>query len=385
MDRHAAMQIFVKVAELHSFTKAAQLLGIPKATASTAIQDLEALVQAKLFNRTTRTVELTAEGVSYLERCRDLLSDMEDMESMFQVASAQITGKIRVDMPSSLAREVVIPNLPSFLALHPQLEIEMVGADRKVDLIREGIDCTIRGGEIEAGLGAIDINLGRQVKIVNIVSASYIKRHGEPKDLGDLANHRLVHYVQDFGQKPCGFEYWDGEETHEIKMQSNITVSSIDGYKAACLAGLGICQNPRIGVLQYLKSGELVEVLTAFRPRPQGGTGRIVYPQRRFLAKRVRAFIEWVQPLLKQYFEGQDACIIQQRLRTGRVALFHVQLRSPTPQRIDRRRRCRLPQKDLPTQATARHGISRASAHPGNQRILGIQMFPRVAHPHRMQ
>jgi DNA-binding transcriptional LysR family regulator len=305
MDRHTAMRVFVKVAELQSFTRAAEQLGIPKATATTAVQDLEALVQAKLLHRTTRTVKLTSEGTSFLERCKDVLSDIEEMESMFQTGSAQIKGKIRVDMVSSLARDVLIPNLPKFLDAHPGIEIEVVGSDRKLDLIREGIDCAIRGGPLEPGLAAMDLNWG-EVKTVNVVSPSYIKRFGRPASLEDLANHRLVQYVQDFGQTPDGFEYFDGEKTRQIKMKSVITVASVDAYKAAGLAGLGICQNPFVGVRRYLKSGALVEVLPEFRPAP-GRSAKIVYPQRRYLAKRVRAFIEWVEPVLRAYFTGQDS------------------------------------------------------------------------------
>ena len=298
------MRIFVRVAELQSFTQAAEQMGVPKATATTTVQDLEALVQAKLLHRTTRRVELTPEGVTFLERCKDLLSDLDEMESMFQVGSAQVKGKIRVDMASSLARDVVIPQLPRFFELYPEIELELIGVDRKVDLIREGIDCTIRGGPLEPGLGAIELDWG-EVKIVNVASRAYLKRFGKPKDLDDLKNHRLVNYVTAFGGKPDGFEYFDGERNRHIKMKSAISVATIDAYKAAALAGLGICQNPRIGVRQYLKSGELIEVLRSFRPRPMS-SAKIVYPQRRFLAKRVRAFIEWVTPVLRTYFDSDD-------------------------------------------------------------------------------
>jgi DNA-binding transcriptional LysR family regulator len=298
------MRIFVKVAELQSFTRAAEQLGVPKATATTAVQDLEALVQAKLLNRTTRTVELTSDGASFLERCKDVLSDIDEMETMFQTGSAQIKGKIRVDMVSTLARDVVIPHLPEFIDKHPAIEIEIVGSDRKLDLIREGIDCAIRGGPLDPGLAAVELDWG-EVKTVNVVSPSYLKRYGKPTSLEDLPKHRLVHYVQHFGQTPDGFEYFDGEKTRQIKMKGLVTVSSVDAYKAACLAGLGICQNPLIGVRQYLKSGALVQVLPKFRPAP-GRNAKIVYPQRRYLAKRVRAFIEWVEPILRNYFVGRE-------------------------------------------------------------------------------
>jgi DNA-binding transcriptional LysR family regulator len=298
------MRVFVKIAELRSFTQAAQQLGVPRATASETIQDLEALVQARLLNRTTRSVELTPEGVTFLERCKDMLSDLDEMESMFQAGSAQLKGKIRIDMASSIARDVVIPQLPSFFELYPEIEIEMIGVDRKVDLIKEGVDFSLRGGPVEPGLGAIELNWA-EVKIVNVASPAYLKRFGRPRKLDDLKNHRLVNYVTSFGENPDGFEYFDGERNRQIKMKSVISVSTIDAYKAAALAGLGICQNPKIGVRQYLKSGELIEVLPAFRPRP-ASNAKIVFPQRRLLAKRVRAFIEWVTPVLRKYFDSQD-------------------------------------------------------------------------------
>jgi DNA-binding transcriptional LysR family regulator len=298
------MRIFVKVAELRSFTQAAQQLGVPRATATTTVQDLEALVQAKLLNRTTRRVELTPEGLAFFDRCTELLTDLEEMESMFQVGSEQIKGRIRVDMASSLARDVVIPRLPELFAMHPGLEVEILGVDRKVDLIREGVDCTIRGGPLDPGLSAIELNWG-EVKIVNVASPAYLSRYGKPRTLDDLKKHRLVHYVSSFGSKPDGFEYFDGERNRQIAMKSVITVSTIDGYKAAALAGLGICQNPRIGVREYLKRGELVEILPKHRPRVTSDA-KIVYPRRRYLAKRVRAFIDWVTPVLRAYFDDQD-------------------------------------------------------------------------------
>lgn len=296
--------MFVKVAELQSFTRAAAQLGIPRATATTTIQGLEERVRARLLHRTTRTVALTPEGAAYLERCLHVLADLEEMDSMFQVGPTELTGTIRVDMPSSLAKDVVIPKLPEFFALHPNVEVEVVGVDRKVDLIREGIDCTIRGGPLEAGLSAIDLDLG-EVKIVNAASPAYLKRFGKPKRLEDLKQHRLIRYASTFGQPPDAFEYFDGEKSRYVRMKGVVTVSSIDAYKAAALAGLGICQNPRIGIRPYLRDGRLVEVLPRFRP-PSGRHAKIVYPQRRFLAKRVRAFITWVTPVLRRYFAEGD-------------------------------------------------------------------------------
>ncbi len=297
MDKYNSMKIFVKVAELQSFTKAAEVLNIPKATATTAIQELEYVAQVKLLNRTTRSVELTTEGLSFFERCKDILSDVDEMESMFQVGKSHIKGKIRVDMTNGMAREIVIPRLPTFLKLYPEVEIELVGSDRKLDLIREGIDCSIRaGGNSDPGL--IEQIIG-ELPIVNLASPSYIKAFGKPKNLDDLKNHRLIQYVHTFGSKPEGFEYFDGEKNKEIKMKSIITVASVDAYKAACVAGLGICQNPLPGIRNQIKSGELVELLPKYKP--QSMSIKIVFPQKRFVAKRVKAFIDWVEPIIFQH------------------------------------------------------------------------------------
>ncbi len=218
---------------------------------------------------------------------------------MFQVGNQNIKGKIRIDMTNIMARDVVVPQLPKFLEMYPDIEIELVGSDRKLDLIREGIDCSIRvGGQPEPGL--TEHVLG-QLDIMNVASPAYLKKFGKPKNLDDLKNHKLIQYVQSFGGKPENFEFFDGDKIREIKMKSIITVSNIDSYRAACLAGLGICQNPKPGIRKLLNSGDLVEVLPKFRA--QSVQLKIVYPQKRFLAKRVRAFIDWVEPIVLKYFE----------------------------------------------------------------------------------
>lgn len=303
IDRVVAMRTFVRVAELRSFTQAAAQLGMPRATVSTTIQALEETLGTKLLQRTTRKVDLTTDGASFIERCRVLLSDVEELETMFQPSTERLRGKVRVDMASSLARDAVIPKLPEFFERYPGVELELVGVDRKVDLLREGIDCTVRGGPLEPGLGAVDLELP-EVDFVNAASPAYLERFGRPRRLEDLSKHHLVHYATELGQPPEGFEYFDGTRVRQVPMKGVITVSTIDAYKAAALAGLGLCQNPRIGVREYLKRGELVEVLPRFRPAP-GGNARIVYPLRSHTTKRVRAFIDWVGPVLQAYFRGR--------------------------------------------------------------------------------
>jgi DNA-binding transcriptional LysR family regulator len=150
MDRPQTLSVFVRVAEMESFTAAAKSLGVPKATASNAVQQLEARLGARLLHRTTRRVRLTQDGTVFYERCKDLLADVEEVETLFQKSGEALSGRIRVDMPSRIARFQVIPRLPTFLDQHPALQIELGSTDRVVDLVREGYDCVVRVGALAA-------------------------------------------------------------------------------------------------------------------------------------------------------------------------------------------------------------------------------------------
>ncbi len=298
MDRLESMRIFVRVAELESFTKAAESLSLPKATISTTIQQLESFLGARLLHRTTRKVQMTQDGMNFFERCKDLLSDAEELESMFR-ASSSVKGRLRVDMGVSLARNLVVPQLPGFLAQHPEIELELSCSDRKVDLIREGFDCVVRVGQLTDS-GLIARNVGH-LTLVNCASPAYIEKYGKPRSLEELKDHVLVNYSPVLGAKPDGFEYFEGEKYRSVKMKSVITVNSTDAYTAACLAGLGIIQVPLTGTKHLLKEKKLIEVLPKFRAEPMPVS--LVYPHRRNLAKRVQIFMDWMEELLKQYLE----------------------------------------------------------------------------------
>lgn len=293
MNQLDAMQAFVRVAELSSFTRAAESLGLPKASASTAVRNLETELGTQLLHRTTRRVHLTADGQAFYERCKDLLDDMDELQSMFQRAHA-LRGRLRVDMSSGLARHFVLPRLPEFLDEHPQLEIELSGTDRIVDVVREGFDCVLRVGTVEDSALAAR-RLGA-LPVVTCASAAYIARYGTPKKLEDLDAHRLVHYVTTLGTRPPGFEYPTADGYRTRPMSGAVTVNSAEAYVGACLAGLGLIQAPRTGVAPLLDDGSLVEVLPHLAAEPMPVT--LLYPQRRNLPRRVRAFMDWVAELL---------------------------------------------------------------------------------------
>ncbi|UUY08538.1 LysR family transcriptional regulator [Pseudomonas sp. J452] len=297
MDRLQAMLVFVRVAELASFTRAAESLGQPKASVSNLVQYLENHLGTRLLQRTTRRVQLTQDGQACYERCKDLLADADELATLFQLDAGQLRGRLRVDMGQALARDLVLPHLPAFLAEHPQLELELSCTDRRVDLIREGFDCVVRVGSlVDAGL--IARPLGQMVQ-VNCASPAYLARHGTPQSLADLAEHRLVHYVPTLGSKPSGWEVWENATTRFIEMPGSLTVSSTDAYTQACLAGLGIIQVPLVGVRPYLASGQLVEILPAQRAAPMPVS--LLYPHRRNLSKRVQVFMDWLSQLVRAH------------------------------------------------------------------------------------
>lgn len=293
------LRAFLRVAELGSFTRAADTLGLPKASVSTAVQRLEASLGTQLLHRTTRRVQLTADGTAFYQRSRDLLDDMDELQGMFQRDYNQLRGRLRVDMSAGIARQFVIPALPAFLAQHPQLEIEISGTDRRVDLVREGFDCVVRVGTVE-DTSLVGRPLG-VLRIINVASAQYLAQRGVPQTLEDLAQHDLVHYVSTLGQRSPGFEYHDGAQYHWLPMRGPVTVNNGNAYLATARAGLGIIQAPASPLQAYLDSGALVEVLAQMAPEPMPVT--LLYAQRRHLPQRVRLFMDWIAQVMAPHLE----------------------------------------------------------------------------------
>ncbi|KOC91546.1 LysR family transcriptional regulator [Winslowiella iniecta] len=299
MDKFHAMQVFVTVAEMQSFTRAAESLGLPKGSVSRQLQALENQMGTRLLHRTTRRVHLTQDGMIYYERCRDLLATLDEMDSLFQHDPATLSGRLRVDMPVSLASNFVIPRLAEFLQHYPGIELELSSSDRLVDVISEGFDCVVRVGTLKDS-GLIARPLG-QLPMINCASPDYLTRFGTPQTLDDLSQHAMVHYSQQLGTPPVGFEFFDGQRCHRIQTGGVVTVNSTETYRAACIAGLGIIQVPRVGVQSALKAKTLQEILPAYRARPMPVS--LIYPHRRNLARRVQVFMEWLTQAMKRYAE----------------------------------------------------------------------------------
>ena len=300
MNQLDAMQTYLRVAELASFTQAAASLGLPKASVSAAVQQLEALLGTRLLHRTTRRVQMTQDGQVVFERCQDLLADLDELTTMFRAAPSALTGRLRVDMPLGVSRTLVMPRLPELLRDHPGLTVELSSTDRRVDLVREGFDCVLRVGAL-GDSSLIARPLGHY-RLLTCASPDYLAAHGTPRTLDDLAAHQLVHYVSTLGARSPGFEYQDlaaGGETRFVPMAGAVTVNNSESYQAACLAGLGLIQAPEVGLRPLIDSGRLVEVLPAWRPAPMPVS--LLYANRRHLPQRVQVFMAWLAEVMRPH------------------------------------------------------------------------------------
>lgn len=293
------IRIFAKVAELASFSRAAEQLGLTRARVSSAVQQLEAEFGTRLLHRTTRRVHLTPDGEQCQERCRELLGQADDLQAMFVRSPAALRGRLRIDLPNKLACNFLIPRLPEFLAEHPSVEVELGTTDRRVDPVQDGFDFVLRVGTlVDSGLIGRRLGVLRQT---NYASPAYLAERGAPRSIADLARHRLVHYAPTLGTASPGWEYTEAGRVKHQPMAGVVTVNSTDAYEAACLAGLGLTQAPVLGNRGLLARGALVEVMPDFVAPPMPVS--LLYPDRRHVAPRVRAAMGWVAAVLAPHLD----------------------------------------------------------------------------------
>ena len=290
MDRFNAMLLFTRIVELGSFTRAAEDLQLPRATVTHALQQLEKRLGVRLLHRTTRHVSATADGQAYYERCLRLLADMEEAETLFADGGSRPRGKLRVDMQGTLARHFVLPVIGGFFERYPDIELEIGMGDRFVDLVREGVDCVMRVGELDDSS-----MVGRRVAMlqqVTCASRDYIARRGMPQSIEDLQNHLAVNFLSNRNGMPLPFEFLVEGVVRSVQLKGLIAVNDADAYTACCAAHLGLVQKPRYHIEKQLADGTFCEVLAPWRPAPLPVS--VLYPQHRQLSPRVRVFVDWL-------------------------------------------------------------------------------------------
>ena len=224
----------------------------------------------------------------------------------------QFVGRLRIDLPNTLARDLVIPRLPEFLSAHPLLELGISTTDRRVDLVQEGFDCVLRVGPlVDADLVARPLGM---MKMRNLASPAYLRTCGTPKTLADLALHRIVHYAPKLGVQGAGWEYQEeGGAVRVHPMRSAIVVNGTDAYQAACLAGLGLIQAPAHGTQRLVDAGLLVDVMPHLTAAPMPVS--LLYPHRRQLAPRVKAVLNWLAQVVEPCLVDAGAAAAAPRAR----------------------------------------------------------------------
>jgi len=291
MELLQSMRLFARLAELGSFTKAAESLDIGRPQVTRYIQELETSLGVRLFQRTTRKVALTAEGEQFYERVQDILAGISAATTMFDRTGATLVGRLRVDIPTAFAQMAFISRLKEFTGAYPGINLMLGVTDRTVDLIGEGIDCALRIGDLpDSTLIARPIAMAT---MVTCASPQYLKAHGEPETLDDLASHQGVNFLSGQSNRTLPWHFCVKGQDRAFVSNAGITVTESNAYVQCGVAGFGIIQAPGITVADYLDNGALVEILRPYRPTPRPVS--VLYPSRTHLAPQVRVFIEWLQ------------------------------------------------------------------------------------------
>ncbi|WP_449466756.1 LysR family transcriptional regulator [Stenotrophomonas humi] len=302
MGRFQSMQLFTRIVELGSFTRAAGALDIPRATATHAVKELEARLGARLLERTTRQVRPTLDGQAFYERCVHLLADLEDAESSLRTIATNPRGTLRLDLHGTHATRIVLPRIDEFRNRYPQIDLVISSGDRLVDLVREGIDCVVRAGTPQDS----SLVARRLAVMPEVICASpeYLQYFGTPSHPDELSMHQSVGFFSSSHDRTYPFELVVDGQARELALPHWIAVNEAESYVACALRGCGLIQLPRYHVEDELREGRLVEVLSAWP-----STGMVVsamYPHHRQLSPRVRVFIDWVASVYASRFGSAE-------------------------------------------------------------------------------
>jgi len=298
MDHLDALHLFTRIVEQRSFGRAADQLDVPRATATHAIKQLEARLGTRLLERSTRHVRPTPDGEAFYERCVHVLSELDDAEASLRHAASNPRGVLRVDMHGTHATGIVLPRIREFRERYPNIDIVISSEDRLVDLVREGIDCAIRGGAVrDSSLVARRLAV---IPEVTCASPDYLARFGTPQHPSELAAHQAVQFFNSSGGRAYPFEFTIDGKIREVELKGWLTVNYAESYVVAARNGCGLIQLPRYHVEDDLRSGHLVEVLADFSG--PGFPVTALYPHRRQLSPRVRIFLDWIGQLYEEAF-----------------------------------------------------------------------------------
>ena len=294
MDRFDAMRAYAQVVESGSFTRAAQALGLHKATLSQQVRQLEDRVGTRLLTRTTRSLSPTAEGLAYYQRVCLILQEVEDAEAQLRKGTGSPAGRLRVEVPVAMGRALIVPEIRTFLDRYPRIVLELGCSDRFVDVIKEGVDCALRGGVLpDSGLSCRPVGA---LRFVLCAAPRYIDVHGAPEHPGDLERHLRVGYLPAGRGELPPVRLVRGAERADVDAPARLLTTDSGAALTAGLDGLGIIQLAEFVASHHLASGALVRVLPAWScpSLPL----QLVTPTSRKRAARVQVFMDWAHAML---------------------------------------------------------------------------------------
>lgn len=291
MDKLNAISVFCKVIETQSFTQAANQQNISVAMASKLVSQLEEHLKTRLLQRTTRKIVPTEAGMLYYQRCQAILLDLSEADSSISNMATSLQGNLLISVPRDFGLLYISPNLPKFIELHPNLHVEIEFEDKRVDLVAEGYDLALRIGHMQdSSLVARKISSS---PMHFVASPSYLESRGTPLTPDDLEYHQGLLYKSSLNQV-----HWQSTKANQVqryKIQSKVVSNNGMALLEMTKAGLGISNSPSFFVKDALASGELVEILSEYKQKPLDIY--VVYPNRRHLPAKVRAFIEFLASL----------------------------------------------------------------------------------------
>jgi LysR family transcriptional regulator for bpeEF and oprC len=294
MDKVKAMQTFVRIVEANSFTKAAETLELPRASLTATLQNLEAFLGTRLLQRTTRRLSLTPDGAQYYQQCVDILGAIDASELAFRGPDAKRPqGKLRVGLPGTVGRRLVMPHLSTFHAAYPDVALTINLTDRVVDVTQEGIDCALRVGTLQDS-ALIARRIGT-MRFVTCAAPAYLARYGTPQTLADLDEHRAVVHFSGRTGRAFDWEFVVDGAVVKVDIGGPISVNDADASVCCALQGLGLAQAASYQVREELNRGALVQVLAATPPTDMPMS--LVYPHGRMSSPKVAAFAAWLAAL----------------------------------------------------------------------------------------
>lgn len=291
MDQLLAIRAFGRVVEAGSFTRAADSLQMPKATVTKLVQALEAHVGAKLLQRTTRRLSLTAEGMAYYEKAMRVVKELADIDGEIVATLRKPRGHLRIDAGASLAWHVLLPALPDFLARYPDVQVDLGVSDRHADLIADNVDCVVRGGP-PTDPSLVARRLGT-ASWVTCATPAYLAQHGTPKHPKDLEHgHVVAAYLSPRTNRAVPMSFRRRGQKFEPMMARVVGVNESNAHVAAGLAGLGLIQTFTVAARDHIDEGKLMPVLEGWQPPDY--PFYLVYPPNRHVSSRMRVFIDWL-------------------------------------------------------------------------------------------